>query len=144
MLGVMLAAGLFVAQEQVPVSKSLVDASLAQAGVSADLFVVPAAGEARSLAASLISAEGLVQWNGGPVMILTNDGLTLQTVTAGNGQFVSVLYRSDAAGDQETKVCRVRATMNGVGAGAWRAKRWCAAQFGLILPETPAPPIVAG
>lgn len=142
-LGLMLAAGLFVAQDQVPASESLVDASIAQEGVSADLFVVPAAGEAQSFAASLIAAEGLVQWNGGPVTMLTNDGLTLQTVTAGNGQVVSVLYRSNATGEPETKVCRVLAWMNGVGTAAWRAKTWCAAQLGLILPETPAPPIVA-
>ena len=116
-----------------------IDDGMRQESVTAEYLSAPAGTEVGKFARDTVIDEGLSQWNGSPpTEMLAASGYRLLAVVAGDGSAVTVTYRPETNANH---ICVVRAAFNGTGHAAYRASRWCAARFGIDLPQAPPSPI---
>ncbi|WP_143105794.1 hypothetical protein [Brevundimonas viscosa] len=115
------------------------DDGMRRESVTAEYLPTPAGVAAARFAWSTVTAEGLTNANGGPPYTDTApSGLQLVAIISGDGRAIHAVHRP---GIDANHICVVRAAFNGAGPAAYRAKRWCAARFGIDLPEV-RPPVI--
>ena len=111
-------------------------------GISGQVLERPARVSGRDFAVRIMEAEGLDPWMGDPLLFPPGEGTVgVAATVAANGREIDVRY---VAGDatRPGRICRLRFPP-GVGAhpARWNAYRWCAAAFGLSIPDPVPPPI---
>lgn len=142
-LGLALASLHLQAAEPLPIVSRMADDDLTSLGVTVELIARPAAEDAPAFAARVVEAEGLVSWDGKPMMeIAGGNGLSLAGVFAGDGRNATVIYPSDRP--DTLLVCRVRAPTTAIDPVRRRIAQWCAAGLGVELPDQPASPLIVG
>lgn len=115
------------------------DDQMRQENVTAEYLSAPFGIDVEKFAHETVVLGGLVQWDGGPPTSMTvSSGYRLFAIGTGDGRSVIAIFRPET---NPRDICVVRAAANGSGPAAYRANRWCAAKFGITLPEVRIPPI---
>lgn len=133
----LLAAALLPQAAEAGSSRMPSDEALAREGVTAEYFSGAADADADELAREFLSASGVVGRNGAaPYAARTAAGYNILAIAGGDGRYALAMYRPETHGGD---ICLIRGL--DFGPAGYRARRWCAARFGIDLPETPTPPV---